>query len=86
MQCIGVFDSGMGGLSVLREVRERLPQHNMLYLADTAFCPYGVRNEDEVRVRALECARWLTAQGAMMVVVACNTASSAALEVLRAER
>jgi glutamate racemase len=82
---IGVFDSGLGGLSVLRAIRERLPAHDMLYLADSAYCPYGPRPFAEVRVRALACGRWLVAQGAAVVVIACNTATSAAAELLRAE-
>jgi glutamate racemase len=75
----------MGGLSVLRAVRDMLPAHNLWYLADTAYCPYGPRPVEEVRDRALACCGWLVEQGAEIVVVACNTASSAALEVLRAE-
>jgi glutamate racemase len=82
---IGIYDSGMGGLSVMRAVRMLLPTHNLLYLADTAFCPYGPRPVEEVRDRALACTGWLIEQGVQMVVVACNTASSAALELLRAE-
>ncbi len=82
---IGFYDSGLGGLSVMQAVHQLLPQHNLYYLADTAFCPYGPRSTEEVRQRALSCAHWLVAQGVHMVVVACNTASSAALEVLRAE-
>jgi glutamate racemase len=82
---IALFDSGLGGLSVLREVRRWLPQHDMLYLADTAYCPYGPRPPDEVRARALAIGRWLVGQRAGLLVVACNTASSAALELLRAE-
>jgi glutamate racemase len=82
---IALFDSGLGGLSLLREVRELRPQHDLLYLADTAYCPYGPRPPDEVRARALAIGRWLVEQGASLLVVACNTASSAALELLRAE-
>ena len=82
---IALFDSGLGGLSVLREVRERLPEHDLLYLADTAYCPYGPRPLAEIRARALAIGRWLIGQGAELLVVACNTASSAALELLRAE-
>lgn len=82
---IGLFDSGLGGLSVLRAVRARLPGYDTLYLADSAYCPYGPRPVDEVRERALSCGRWLVAQGAGAVVVACNTATSAAVELLRAE-
>jgi glutamate racemase len=82
---IALFDSGLGGLSILREVREQLPRHDLLYLADTAYCPYGPRPLAEVRARALTIGRWLIEQGAELLVVACNTASSAALELLRAE-
>lgn len=81
---IGLFDSGLGGLSVLRAVRERMPEHNLLYLADSAYCPYGPRPLAEVRDRALACGRWLVGQGAAVVVIACNTATSAAAELLRA--
>jgi glutamate racemase len=82
---IALFDSGLGGLSILREVRQRLPQHDLLYLADTAYCPYGPRPAAEVRARALAIGRWLVERGAALLVVACNTASSAALDALRAE-
>jgi glutamate racemase len=82
---IALFDSGLGGLSILREVRQRLPRHDLLYLADSAYCPYGPRPAGEVRARALALGRWLAGQGARLLVVACNTASSAALETLRAE-
>src|SRR5688572_24868795 len=82
---IGIFDSGLGGLSVLHAVRELLPEHDLLYLADSAYCPYGPRPLAEVRGRSLACGRWLVGQGAGVVVVACNTATSAAAELLRAE-
>ncbi|MEM8530855.1 MAG: glutamate racemase [Chloroflexota bacterium] len=82
---IALFDSGLGGLSVLREVRSRLPQHDLLYLADTAYCPYGVRPDSFVQQRSLQIGRSLLDYGVRLLVVACNTASSAALEVLRAE-
>jgi glutamate racemase len=82
---IGVFDSGLGGLSVLRAVRALLPGHDLLYLADSAYCPYGPRPRAEVRARALAIGRWLVGQGAAVVVIACNTATSAAAELLRAE-
>ncbi|HEX5689478.1 MAG TPA: aspartate/glutamate racemase family protein, partial [Roseiflexaceae bacterium] len=85
MSAIGLFDSGLGGLSLLREVRQLLPRHDLLYLADTAYCPYGPRPVAEVRARSLAIGRWLRDRGARIVVVACNTASSAALELLRAE-
>lgn len=82
---IGLFDSGVGGLSVLRAVRKLLPSHDMIYLADSAYCPYGPLPLAEVRARSLACARWLVAHGAQLVVVACNTATSAAIELLRSE-
>jgi glutamate racemase len=80
-----MFDSGLGGLSVLRELRGQLPTHDLIYVADTAYCPYGARPIEEVRARSLTIGRWLVEQGAGVLVVACNTASSAALELLRAE-
>src|SRR4051812_15054694 len=81
---IGIFDSGVGGLSVAREVRRALPAEDVLYVADTAYCPYGDRDLDEVRDRAVAVGRHLVEAGAKLIVVACNTASGAALEELRA--
>lgn len=80
---IGVFDSGVGGLSVAREIRARLPAERILYFADTAYCPYGGRPLEEIRARSLAIGRHLLAQGAKVIVVACNSASGAALEALR---
>jgi glutamate racemase len=80
---VGVFDSGVGGLSVAREILRALPAEDQLYVADTAWCPYGDRSVEEVRARSLAIGRWLEEQGAKVLVVACNTASGAALEVLR---
>ncbi|NTW04139.1 MAG: glutamate racemase [Oscillochloris sp.] len=82
---IGIFDSGLGGLSVVRALRELLPEHDLLYLADSAYCPYGPRPLAEVRARSLACGGWLVAQGAAVVVIACNTATSAAADLLRTE-
>ena len=82
---VGIFDSGVGGLSVAREIRERLPSESLLYLADTAFCPYGGRPLDEIRVRSVGAVAELVRHGVKTVVVACNTATGAALELLRAE-
>jgi glutamate racemase len=82
---VGVFDSGIGGLSVAREIRHALPAEHLVYFADTAWCPYGDRTVSEVRARTLAAARWLVEQGAKVLVVACNTASGAALELLREE-
>ena len=80
---IGIFDSGVGGLSVAREIRRTLPAEDLLYVADTAYCPYGDRPLEEVRARALAIGRHLERAGAKLVVAACNTASGAALEQLR---
>lgn len=80
---VGVFDSGVGGLSVAREIRRELPSEHLLYVADTAYVPYGDRSEEEVRARTLRIGEWMQAQGAKVFVVACNTASGAALEALR---
>lgn len=82
---IGVFDSGVGGLSVLRAIRAALPAQPVIYLADQAHVPYGVRQIDEVREFAHEITRFLRYRGARLVVVACNTASVAALQSLRDE-
>ena len=82
---IGVFDSGVGGLSIVRHLRGVLPAESILYLADTAWCPYGGRPAAEIRARSLAVARALLERGAKAIVVACNTASAAALEALRAE-
>lgn len=81
---IGVFDSGVGGLSVAREIRALLPAETLLYFADTANCPYGGRPLDEIETLALQGASVLVERGAKIVVLACNTATGAALEMLRA--
>jgi glutamate racemase len=80
---IGIFDSGVGGLSVAREIRARLPREDLVYLADTANCPYGGRPLHEIRELAFASCRILLDRGAKLLVVACNTATGAALEVLR---
>jgi len=79
---IGVFDSGMGGLTVMRALRARLPGENLLYLGDTARLPYGTKSADTVTRYAVTAAHALTARGIKMLVVACNTASSVALPAL----
>ncbi len=81
---IGVFDSGIGGLSVLRALRAQLPQESILYFADQGHVPYGPRPLEEVRSFAVAITRFLLWQGAKMIVVACNAASAAALHYLRA--
>jgi glutamate racemase len=82
---IGLFDSGVGGLSVWREVIRRLPQQATIYLGDNLHCPYGLRPAEEVRRFSLGISRFLVEQGAALIVVACNTASAAGLASLRAE-
>lgn len=81
---IGVFDSGVGGLSVWREIVRQLPRESTIYVADSAHCPYGPRPAAEIIQFSTEITRFLLAQGAKMIVVACNTASAAALKQLRA--
>ncbi len=82
---IGLFDSGVGGLSVWREVAHRLPCEATLYFADSAHCPYGPRPVAEVKTLSAAIVRFLLGQECKLIVVACNTASAAALEFLRAE-
>ncbi|MGB7861589.1 MAG: glutamate racemase [Acidimicrobiia bacterium] len=82
---IGVFDSGVGGLWVLNEVRKLLPSADLIYVADRLHAPYGTRSLDEVRHLSHEIAGWLIDRGATTLVVACNTASAAALSSLRIE-
>ena len=81
---IGVFDSGVGGLSVLRHIRALLPHEHLLYFADAGFAPYGDKPEQVVAERSLAIAGFLVAQGAKALVVACNTATVAAIKLLRA--
>lgn len=77
-QPIAVFDSGLGGLTVLRALRERLPQENYFYFADTRFLPYGDKPEVFLRERGVLIAEALARQGAKAMVIACNTATAAA--------
>ncbi len=81
---IGVFDSGVGGLSVLRAIQKQLPSQPVIYFADQAHVPYGARPLEEVRQFCEDISRFLYRQGARLIVVACNTASAAALYPLRA--
>ena len=80
---VGVFDSGMGGLAVLHECLVTMPHEDFVYLGDGARLPYGPRPLDEIRRFALEIGGYLEAQGVKMVVVACNSATSAALPDLQ---
>ena len=81
---IGVFDSGLGGLSVLREIRRLLPDQSTIYVADSGHCPYGGKSQEEIIARASAITEFLVARGARLIVVACNTATIAAVEYLRA--
>lgn len=81
---IGVFDSGVGGLSVLRHIRARLPGEDLLFVADSGHAPYGDRSPAWIRARSLQLSEWLVSQGAKAIVVACNTATAAATSALRA--
>ena len=80
---IGVFDSGVGGLSVLRAIRQQLPAVPVIFLADQAHVPYGPRSLEQVRLFSEAITRYLLGRGCKLIVVACNTASAAALHFLR---
>lgn len=80
---IGVFDSGVGGLSVLREIRARLPGESLLYVADSGHVPYGEKSPEYIRERCRHIADFLLGQGAKALVLACNTATVAAVAELR---
>jgi glutamate racemase len=82
---LGVFDSGLGGLTVVRALRERLPSESIVYLGDTARVPYGTRSKDTVIKYALSCSKVLIERGVKAIVVACNTVSAVALDVMRVE-
>ena len=82
---IGVFDSGLGGLTVARALRRALPNENLIYLGDTARVPYGTRSAATVIRYARSCARMLDQHGIKLLVVACNTVSAVALDMLRIE-
>ena len=85
MVTIGIFDSGSGGLSVLREIRKVLPSAHYIYYADNAHCPYGEKSPEYIQDRARAISRLLIGRGAELIVVACNTATGAAIATLRAE-
>lgn len=80
---IGVFDSGVGGLSVLRAIRELLPYEDVIYVGDQAFAPYGKRTKSEIIQRADAISKWLLSQNCKLIVVACNTATTNAISHLR---
>ena len=79
---IGIFDSGIGGLSVLESIREFLPYENILYLADEKNCPYGTKCLEEVRKITLDNINYLKSKGAKITVVACNTATSSIIDIV----
>ena len=82
-QPIGVFDSGYGGLTVLKEMVSRLPQYDYVYLGDNARAPYGNRSFETVYQYTLQCVQWLFDQGCPLVILACNTASAKALRTIQ---
>jgi glutamate racemase len=84
-QRIGIFDSGVGGLTVLRELYRQLPQESILYFADTARLPYGTRASGEILQFVREIITWLVEQDVKMVLMACNTSSALALDEVRSE-
>lgn len=84
-QRIGVFDSGVGGLTVLRELYRQLPNESVLYLGDTARLPYGTRSRSEILAFVRDILGWMQAQQVKMVIMACNTSSALVMDVVRAE-
>ena len=80
---IGVFDSGYGGLTILKEIEKVLPGYDLLYLGDNARSPYGPRSFETVYEYTLECVKWLFNQGCPLVILACNTASAKALRTIQ---
>ncbi|MFZ3088909.1 MAG: glutamate racemase [Methylotenera sp.] len=82
---IGVFDSGVGGISVLQHIHTLLPHEQLLYVADSKYAPYGNKTPEEIQSRCFEIADFLIAKGAKALVVACNTATAAAIDAMRAK-
>lgn len=80
---VGIFDSGLGGLSVLRAIRAQLPHEALLYVADSLHAPYGLRDNEFITERTLAIGSWLAAQGAKALVVACNTATAESIAFAR---
>ena len=80
---IGIFDSGYGGLTVLKEIVKKLPNYNYLYLGDNARAPYGSRSFETVHQYTLQCVNWFFARGCSLVILACNTASAKALRTIQ---
>ena len=82
---VGIFDSGVGGLTVLRQVYEQLPNESIIYFGDTARLPYGIRSQEEIIQFTREIIFWMENQGVKMVIMACSTSSALALETVRSE-
>jgi glutamate racemase len=82
-QAIGIFDSGLGGLTIMKEIHQRHPGYDYIYLGDNARAPYGPRDFETVYQYTLEAVRWLFAQGCPLVILACNTASAKALRTIQ---
>ena len=80
---IGVFDSGYGGLTILKEIKKHLPEYDFIYLGDNARTPYGPRSFETVYEYTLECVKWLFQQNCPLVILACNTASAKALRTIQ---
>ena len=80
---IGVFDSGYGGLTILKEIKKNLPEYDYLYLGDNARTPYGTRSFETVYEYTLECVKWLFEQNCPLIILACNTASAKALRTIQ---
>lgn len=85
MATIGIMDSGVGGLSVFREIRRLLPEEHYVYYSDSANCPYGEKDPEFIRGRCREITRLMISKGASVMVIACNTATAAAIRTLRSE-
>ena len=84
-KAIGIFDSGIGGLTVLKEIVATLPDENIIYLGDTARVPYGIRSAETVTRYSFENTQFLLSQEIKLLVVACNTASAISLEAVKKE-
>ena len=80
---IGVFDSGYGGLSILKEITATLPRYDYIYMGDNARAPYGTRDFDTVYEYTLQCVKWFLSQGCQLIILACNTASAKALRTIQ---
>ena len=80
---IGVFDSGLGGISVLRDLKELMPNEDFIYFGDSAYAPYGVKTKEQITERCVEIIDFFISKGVKAVVIACNTATSASANYLR---